>query len=66
MYKMAWYVCTIGNGAETEILSIESMKVPMQILGSEHEERLASKAMVVSACNLGAMGGCRRAAGTGD
>jgi tetratricopeptide (TPR) repeat protein len=52
MYKAAWYTWRIGNGAETETLSLESMKARLKVFGSKHEETIASKAMLGSAYSL--------------
>jgi hypothetical protein len=48
MYKAAWYTLEVGNGAEAEELSAKAMEARTRLLGHNHEDSLASKAMVGS------------------
>jgi hypothetical protein len=46
LHKAAWYAERIGKGAEAEEMSIRAMNVRKEILGQEHNDTLASIAMV--------------------
>ncbi|KAF5876254.1 putative tpr domain protein [Botrytis fragariae] len=46
LYKASWYAWEMGNGKDAESLSVRAMKVRKKILGPEHEDTLASMAMV--------------------
>ncbi|KAH6704282.1 hypothetical protein BKA61DRAFT_660865 [Leptodontidium sp. MPI-SDFR-AT-0119] len=46
LYNAAWYAWRIGKGVEAEAMSIQAMKVRMEILGSEHNDTLAGMTMM--------------------
>ncbi|KAG4434548.1 hypothetical protein IFR05_009964 [Cadophora sp. M221] len=52
LYNAAWYAWRIGKGVEAEAMSVQAMKVRMEILGSEHNNTLAGMTMMGLVYNL--------------
>ena len=52
MYRAAWYAESMVDGIEAQEMSTLSMKIRAELLGQEHEDTLASKAILSSVYRL--------------
>lgn len=50
VYKAAWYALQVGNWVEAEVMSLQSTKTRIKILGQYHEYTLQSVVMLGEAC----------------